>query len=166
MFGFVLLEIRVMATWVIAFWALVPLFCSEYVEVLFQFFYFDKWPPSLLHWCGLSSEYQLDQITSGSGHKCMPFYCCASPDFLLDQITSHILNNSSSLLLSIQAVTRSSAPQRLLTERSKTFPQQHRDLWFGCFAENHFLLKFRGLQTKYKVHSRWWFKHKWQKQTD
>ena len=39
-------------------------------------------------------------------------YCCglqfASPDFLLDRMTSHILNKSSSLLLSIQLQTVSS----------------------------------------------------------
>ena len=33
---------------------------------------------------------------------------CASPDFLLDRMTSHILNKSSSILLSIQAVSNSS----------------------------------------------------------
>ena len=70
-------------------------------------------------------------------------------------------SHSEQFFIFIVKHTGSSAPQRLLTERSKTFPQQHRDLWFGCFAENHFLLKFGGLQTKYKVHSRWWFKHKW-----
>ena len=36
-------------------------------------------------------------------------YCCGlqfvSPDFLLDQMTSHILNKSSSLLLSIQTIS-------------------------------------------------------------
>ena len=36
-------------------------------------------------------------------------YCCglqfASPDFLLDRMTSHILNKSSSMLLSIQAIS-------------------------------------------------------------
>ena len=35
--------------------------------------------------------------------------CCglqfASPDFLLEQMTSHILNKSSSMLLGIQAIT-------------------------------------------------------------
>ena len=33
---------------------------------------------------------------------------CASPDFLLDRMTSHTLNKSSSILLSIQAVSNSS----------------------------------------------------------
>ena len=36
-----------MATWVIAFWAFVPLFSSEYAEVLFQFFYSNEWLPAL-----------------------------------------------------------------------------------------------------------------------
>ena len=63
----------------------------------------------------------------------------------------------------------------LFVKLKDNFPQQRTDperLWFGCFAEYHFLLNFGGLQflsktdgieTKYQVHSRWWFKHKWHK---
>ena len=112
-------------------------------------------------------------------------YCCglpfASPDFLLYRMTSHILNKSSSMLLSIQAVSslglaligKHTAQHRTCLLNWKiTIPQQRTDLerlWFGCFAESHFLLNFGGLQflsktdgieTKYQVHSRWWFKHK------
>ena len=63
-------------------------------------------------WACAFTEYNLEQITSGSGHKCM-LYCIAvgynlplqiscSTEWLL---SSHILNKSSSLLLSIGTVS-------------------------------------------------------------
>ena len=58
MFGFVSLEIIVMATWVIAFWAVVH-FSSEYMRRCF--FSSPSWIndfPHSLHWCGLYPEWE------------------------------------------------------------------------------------------------------------
>ena len=60
-------------------------------------------------WACAFTEYNLEQITSDWSQVYAVLYCCglqfASPDFLLYRMTSHILNKSSSMLLSIQAVS-------------------------------------------------------------
>ena len=58
MFGFVSLEIIVMATWVIAFWAVVH-FSSEYMRRCFfsSPTLINDFPRSL-HWCGLYPEWE------------------------------------------------------------------------------------------------------------